>query len=1423
MMKEHFKRQFIFGMHFRPSQLFGALFLAALFMGFAATSNAQINWSSVNPCSASTTYSGHSTHYDLTGLVNCGLTTDAFDTGHYAALSDADFSTGTLVSSCTGGGATDGTMPSDACGACILAWQQGNTSKATTVMAVDSCPYVCNTLWCYSTSHHIDMAPTAYSQVNNSSENAAIYWVIIPCPMSMLTKKITTGNIFYTWKTNASNNWTSIMVFNSLYPILNIKTNGQAWSRSYYNYWVKSGTNSLPLQLEVSDARGDKVTFTTGSSYTPMQPSSGYTSATYADSGVQFPACNIIATPGTPTRTPTITMTPTRTATPGACSEYDYFETGNLIAPYSNTKWQPWAYGTGAATITAVTCAGYNSTTAMQFGGSGGNTAGSAGWGINNTFTATDLSSAFQYIRFDIKAVNTTPSPVSMRFNIMSSAVNTSNESLWGMNFNVTTSWQSVTVSMGTLDQTWGNITSKTTALASATGIQFQINNQAGSVTLQVDNVCMATSLPANSPTPTRTLTPIVTPPSSYCFPYDNFDDGNLNSYYSNQAWNPYAFGTGAATIKAVTCAGYSGPYAMQFGGSGATTNGSADWGIGNSFGSTSAPATANWSNIVGISFYVRETSGTPVSMRMNCVSALIDTGAEGNWGGEFVASGTWTPVTILYSAFSQGYTLTSSTAKATAMAAVTQLQFQCENQPGSVTLQMDEICLMTSGLTATPTITNTPVWTPTPPGGACWPVADFENGNTNSYHYAWNTYTWSTGSVGAATLDNSTNAFSGTSMMWSGTNQSATGSDGFGCQTSLGGANVSSYFQGMSFYVKTSRAATFRVQINSAAQSSSNGPYGYTFTTSTAWTLVNIPLASWTQEYGQGGVSLSTCLGNVNMFQWVTSGNAYTSAVTIWLDNVCISSAVTPTLSPTSSPTRTSTITPTPTFTVPSTNTPTVTATPTSTNTPTATPTSTATRTATPTGTPTNTGVPSNTPTSTYSWTPSNTATIQNTPTSTSTRTPTPTSTPTFTPTVTATATNTATTTATRTSTSTVTATNTFTATRTGTATGTPTVTSSPTETVTGTQPATSTFTVTSTSTATPTKTNTVMPTYTATATNTQPASTPTWTVTNSVFTPTSTGTPTASSTPTWTFTSTRTSTFTNTPTSTVTASFTPTITSTPTLTVTGTQPPTSTFTWTGTPTDTPTATNTATATDTPTDTPTDTATSTSTATATSTFTWTPTKTATPPFSPTWTGTPTVTSTPTYTFTPSNTPTRTNTATPTDTPTWTGTFTATATFTATPTSTDTATPTDTPTWTATFTFTSSSTPTPTSTATPTWTATMTATSTVTLTPTNTPVDLRCNLTVSAPYPNPVTSGQVVKVDLGANPNCPKTGKIGVYTAAYRKIYETTLTVSNRQTVWIWKAEDSKGIPVANGVYYVRVEEAEGGTVLKWSPVVVIR
>jgi hypothetical protein len=207
--------------------------------------------------------------------------------------------------------------------------------------------------------------------------------------------------------------------------------------------------------------------------------------------------------------------------------------------------------------------------------------------------------------------------------------------------------------------------------------------------------------------------------------------------------------------------------------------------------------------------------------------------------------------------------------------------------------------------------------------------------------------------------------------------------------------------------------------------------------------------------------------------------------------------------------------------------------------------------------------------------------------------------------------------------------------------------------------------------------------------------------------------------------------------------------------------------------PTHTPTNTDTPTATDTPTDTPTNTLTPTDTDTPTPTFTWT--------FTPSWTDTFTHTHTPTFTWTSCHT--LTNTPTHSLTPVPTNTFTNT--------------------WTWTPTITPSSTWTPTSTQTPTFTP-----------------DIPCGLQVSLPYPNPVHDGQGVKFDLKSG--CPVQARCVVYTTANRKVMDRTVDVSMLQTL-AWDLTDLKGRRVANGVYYLRVEQVGGEVILKSAPLMVIR
>ncbi|MGC1399114.1 choice-of-anchor D domain-containing protein [Candidatus Binatus sp.] len=171
-----------------------------------------------------------------------------------------------------------------------------------------------------------------------------------------------------------------------------------------------------------------------------------------------------------------------------------------------------------------------------------------------------------------------------------------------------------------------------------------------------------------------------------------------------------------------------------------------------------------------------------------------------------------------------------------------------------------------------------------------------------------------------------------------------------------------------------------------------------------------------------------------------VSSTNAFLTEINP-AGNTCPTPFVKPT--PTATPTG-ATTTPTPTATATSTRTATPTATATGTTGPTAT--STATRTATPTSTATATGTATRTATSTPTSTPTSTGSRTATPTATPTRTATTTATPTATSTSTSSRTATPTATATRTATATATSTATTTATATRTATPTPTVTATPT-----------------------------------------------------------------------------------------------------------------------------------------------------------------------------------------------------------------------------------------------------------------------------------------------------------------------------------------------------------------------------------------
>jgi hypothetical protein len=307
--------------------------------------------------------------------------------------------------------------------------------------------------------------------------------------------------------------------------------------------------------------------------------------------------------------------------------------------------------------------------------------------------------------------------------------------------------------------------------------------------------------------------------------------------------------------------------------------------------------------------------------------------------------------------------------------------------------------------------------------------------------------------------------------------------------------------------------------------------------------------------------------------------------------------------------------------------------------------------------------------------------------------------------------------------------------------------------------------------------------------------------------MTPTNSPTVTNTKTPTSTPTFTNTPTFTGTSTSTCTATDSPTSTPTNLVADTPTDSPTCTATNPSVSTDTATLTATNTATLTPTNTVTQTATNTATNTCTITGTIPPTDTPTITDTPSDTPTVTLTATVTSTYTATNSPTITNTLTATDTYTITNTPTNTFTFTSTMTVTPTYTFTNTPVFTNTFTITNTptatstytltNTPTDTTTNQPTSTKTGTPTATVTSTPTISTVPV-----VSNGFPNP---SQGSPVTFQVQSPSPSRVVLEVFTLAFRKIATQNMQINGNQTIQ-WNLKDNKGVRVADGMYYVRIQ-----------------
>ncbi len=144
--------------------------------------------------------------------------------------------------------------------------------------------------------------------------------------------------------------------------------------------------------------------------------------------------------------------------------------------------------------------------------------------------------------------------------------------------------------------------------------------------------------------------------------------------------------------------------------------------------------------------------------------------------------------------------------------------------------------------------------------------------------------------------------------------------------------------------------------------------------------------------------------------------------------------------------------------------------------------------------------------------------------------------------------------------------------------------------------------------------------------------------------------------------------------------------------------------------------------------------------------------------------------------------PTLTPTATQTFTPTLSPTVTLSPTFTQTPT----------PTLTLTLTISPTTTPSPTVSPTP--TMTLSATPTLTVGPSE--------VVLGPPYPNPVSTGGNVYFDVQTPGNAVLS--FDIFTTAFRKIGGGSSPISGKVTL-SWNLRDQEDLPVANGLYYLRV------------------
>jgi expansin (peptidoglycan-binding protein) len=142
------------------------------------------------------------------------------------------------------------------CGLCAVVVSDSNPYKAIRVRIVDKCPECAH--------GSLDFSNKAFKKLTNMEPSRVkITWALIPCNLKIAgyPALVKTSLIKFQFKTGSSQWWCQVQVFNTRYPVSDVKIlqNGSwnSMTRQQHNYWQANGNvGTGPYSFKVTQADG---------------------------------------------------------------------------------------------------------------------------------------------------------------------------------------------------------------------------------------------------------------------------------------------------------------------------------------------------------------------------------------------------------------------------------------------------------------------------------------------------------------------------------------------------------------------------------------------------------------------------------------------------------------------------------------------------------------------------------------------------------------------------------------------------------------------------------------------------------------------------------------------------------------------------------------------------------------------------------------------------------------------------------------------------------------------------------------------------------------------------------------------------------------------------------------------------------------